>query len=582
MDLLKTYTFKYKKLLFFGLGLGLVSQFFSLLDPQIMRLLIDDYATNFRELSQAQFIQGVGLLLLGLIGVALVSRIAKAFQDYYVNVLTETVGTKMYADGVEHLFALSFSSFENERSGSLLLNLQKARDDSKKFLASLINDVFLSSIAIIFVLIYSYTVNPLIFFTFALLIPVVGITTYFLSKKIKAAQKKIVAQTADLAGSTTETIRNVGLIKSLGLEIQEVKRLNALNEDVLKLELKKVVLLRTLTFIQGTLVNFVRVLILFVTLYLIYQGQITLGEFTIFIFYTFYVFGPLYSLADVLSGYQQAKASNEELERILDIKVSDYELGSHKIDEVQSLELQNVTFNYQGTEVDAVRNISIKIDKVQTVAFVGPSGSGKSTLIKLLVGLYEPTTGNLLVNQNTVEDLDFNSYRKHLGYVSQDTQLFSGTIRDNLLFVKPDATDEELVEILKHAQADALLEKGDAKIGIGLDGKIGETGIKLSGGERQRLAIARSLLRDPEVLIFDEATSALDSLTENEIVKTIELLRKSHPELIMIQVAHRLSTVYNSDQLYVLQKGLVVEQGTHNELLSEDSLYKAMWRQQTS
>ena len=344
MDLLKSYTFKYKKLLFIGLGLGLVSQFFSLLDPQIMRLLIDNYATNFSNFSTAEYVQGVGLLLLGLIGVALVSRTAKAFQDYYVNVLTETVGTRMYADGVEHLFALSFSSFENERSGSLLLNLQKARDDSKKFLASLINDVFLASISILFVLIYSYLVNPLIFFTFALLIPVVGITTYFLSKKIKAAQKKIVAQTADLAGSTTETIRNVGLIKSLGLETQEVKRLNALNEDVLKLELRKVVLLRTLTFIQGTLVNFVRVLVLFVTLYLIYRGSITLGEFTIFIFYTFYVFGPLYSLAGVLSGYQQAKASNEELARILKIEVSDYELGPREIDFVNSLELKNVSF----------------------------------------------------------------------------------------------------------------------------------------------------------------------------------------------------------------------------------------------
>ena len=582
MKLLKEYVFKSKKLLFFALGLALINQLFSLMDPQIMRILIDNYATQFTSFGDNEYIRGVGLWLLALIGVALVSRTAKAFQDYFVNVLTESVGTKIYADGVEHLFALSFSSFENERSGSILLNLEKARDDSKKFLTSIINDIFLGLISVTFVLVYSFVVHPYIGFTFVLLIPVVAITTLSLSKKIRSAQQKIVAQSADLAGSTTETIRNVGLIKSLGLEDQEVKRLNNLNQDVLQLELKKVVLLRTLTFIQGTLVNLVRVLILFVTLYLVSQELITLGEFTIFIFYTFYVFGPLYNLASVFSNYQQAKASNEELERILELPVSDYEKGSRKIKNIKSLAFENLSYSYQGAEEDAVHDISLDIKRSQTVAFVGPSGSGKSTLIKLLVGLYRPGSGELKINNQSVEDLDFKSYRSMIGYVSQDTQLFSGTIRDNLLFIKPEATDEDLENALAQAQAKNLLSRGDDETGRGLDAKIGETGIKLSGGEKQRLAIARALLRDPELLIFDEATSALDSLTEAEIVKTIAALRVSHPELIMVQVAHRLSTISSSDQLYVMQSGSVVEQGTHAELLDQDSLYRAMWRQQTN
>lgn len=582
MMILKKYVLESKKLLLFALVLALLNQMFSLLDPQIMRILIDDYATQFTNFQDAEYVRGIGFWLLALVGVALVSRTAKAFQDYFVNVLTESIGTKLYADGVEHLFALSFSTFENERSGSILLNLEKARDDSKKFLTSLINDVFLALIAIVFVLTYAFFVHPYIGFTFVLLIPVVTITTLALSKKIRAAQQKIVAQTADLAGSTTETIRNVGLIKSLGLEQQEVARLNNLNQDVLELELKKVVLLRTLTFIQGTLVNLVRVLILFVTLYLVSQELITLGEFTIFIFYTFYVFGPLYNLASLFANYQQAKASNEELARILNIPISDYEQGSVKIDGVHNLGLDNATYMYEGANVEAVNSISLEINKGETVAFVGPSGSGKSTLIKLLVGLYQPQIGTLTINGNDVEELNFKSYRSKIGYVSQDTQLFSGTIRDNLLFINPNASDNDLERVLDQAQAKSLLTRGDEVVGQGLDAKIGETGIKLSGGEKQRLAIARALLRDPDLLIFDEATSALDSLTEAEIVKTISRLRATHPDLIMIQIAHRLSTISNSDRLYVLQAGKIVEQGTHQQLLDQDTLYRAMWRQQTS
>lgn len=581
MDLLKRYVFKSKKILIIALILGLVNQLFSLLDPQIMRILIDRYAINFSSFTESGYVQGIGFWLLLLIGTALVSRTAKAFQDYYVNVLSESVGTKMYADSVEHVFSLSFSSFEDERSGSILSKLEKARDDSKKFLSSLINDVFLSLISIIFVLVYSYIVHPYIFLTFALLAPVVAVTTLFLSKKIKEAQARIVRQTADLAGSTTETIRNVGLIKSLGLESQEVKRLNDINQDVLELELEKVVLLRKLTFIQGTLVNFVRVLVLFVNLYLIYLGSITLGEFTIFIFYTFYVFNPLYNLSTVLSNYQQAKASNEELDKILALPQSDYESGNRSIDNIKNIKLERGSYRYSNSDNFAVDNITLHASQGETVALVGPSGSGKSTIIKLLVGLYQPTQGKLLINEESVQGIDFTSYRSNIGYVSQETQLFSGTIRENLQFVDPEANDQALIHSLTQARADHLLDRGDVKAGLGLDAKIGETGIKLSGGEKQRLAIARALLRKPDLLIFDEATSALDSITEQEIVETIRSIRKFNPNLIIIQIAHRLSTITHSDRIYVLKHGSVVEQGNHQQLINQDSLYRAMWRQQT-
>lgn len=582
MALLWKYVKKYKRLLVWALILAAINQFFSLLDPQLFRIIVDRYATDPSSFTSNEFAWGVGFLLLGIVAVAFISRTAKAFQDYFVNSVSQSIGTKMYADGVEHVFGLSYEVFEDERSGSILLNLQKARDDARIFIAQSIDVVFLALLGMVFVIGYAFYVHYWIALSFILLIPIVGTTTFLLSVRIKKAQGQIVKESADLSGSTTETLRNVGLVKSLGLESQEVSRLNNVNERLLDLELKKIVLIRKLVFIQGTMVNAVRVLILFVSLFLIWQGLISLGEFMTFIFYTFYVFNPLYSLGDVVSAYQESKASMAELSRILALNRSAYEDGGEKINKVTSVSFEGVDYRYKSAESPALHNISLFFKQGKTLALVGPSGSGKSTLVKLLVGLYRPSEGEIKINGMLASEVDFDSYRKRLGLVRQETELFAGTIRDNLKFVKPDATDEELVKVMKEASAETLLHRGSKEVGFGLDAKIGEAGIKLSGGERQRLAIARALLRNPDLLIFDEATSSLDSMTEKEITDTIEKIRGENPNLMMLIIAHRLSTVTSADSIHVLSKGEVVECGRHDELVQKRGLYSALWKQQTS
>ncbi len=213
--------------------------------------------------------------------------------------------------------------------------------------------------------------------------------------------------------------------------------------------------------------------------------------------------------------------------------------------------------------------------KGETVAFVGPSGSGKTTLVKLLVGLYKPREGIIYYNNIEAEQIDFDELRTQIGFVTQDTQLFSGTIRENLLFVNPNATDEECLEVLEKSAAQSLMARADK----GLDTLIGEGGVKVSGGEKQRLSIARALLRRPNLLVFDEATSALDSLTEEDITETIKEISASQ-HLITILIAHRLSTVMHADRIYVLEKGRIVESGSHEYLVELKGLYYAMWRQQ--
>jgi ATP-binding cassette subfamily B protein len=242
---------------------------------------------------------------------------------------------------------------------------------------------------------------------------------------------------------------------------------------------------------------------------------------------------------------------------------------------IESLQFNNVTFKHQTAAHNAITKISFDVQMGETVAFVGPSGSGKTTLMKLLVGLYRPQDGTILYNGIDENSIDFEDLRNQIGFVTQDTQLFSGTIKENLMFVNPLATDDELTDVLNKASCQRLLARAEK----GLDTMIGEGGLKLSGGEKQRLSIARALLRKPKLLIFDEATSALDSITEEEITSTIRDI-SSHKTQITILIAHRLSTIMHADKIYVLEGGEVVETGTHHALLEEKGLYYAMWRQQ--
>jgi ATP-binding cassette subfamily B protein len=239
------------------------------------------------------------------------------------------------------------------------------------------------------------------------------------------------------------------------------------------------------------------------------------------------------------------------------------------------LQFSGVSFKHQTASHKAIDNISFTAKQGETIAFVGPSGSGKSTLMKLLVGLYRPQEGKILYNNLDETEIHFDDLRNQIGFVTQDTNLFSGTIKENLLFVNPTVSDELLNDVLAKASCTNLLQRAEN----GLDTVIGEGGLKLSGGEKQRLSIARALLRKPHLLIFDEATSALDSLTEEEITNTIRDI-SNQKEQITILIAHRLSTIMHADKIYVLEKGDVVEQGNHEKLLEEKGLYYAMWRQQ--
>lgn len=576
MKLLYAYLKKHKLLLFFALLMATINICFSLSDSIITGKLMQDCGVGIAKYkgNEIGFIKSVGFWLGLSLGAAMISRITKNFQDYFTNIVIQRTGAEMYTDGIKKSLDLPYVDFEDQSSGQTLSKLQKARTDSEKLITLSISLIFQTIIGFIFVIVYISQIDYRIAFVFVITAPIIAYISSFLGKKIKAVSRTIVMQTNSLAGSTTESLRNIELVKSLGLTAQEEGRLNSNTHKILQLEIQKIRFIRSLSFIQGTTVHFMRTCVVFALYYFLFSEKIVVGDLLTMVFFTFFIFNPLQELSAFIIAKNETKVSMENFEQLLNAK-SEYkpETPEH-FGKINSLVFSNVSFQHKSAKQPAVENINFNIKQGETVAFVGPSGAGKTTLVKLLVGLYQPAIGHVLYNGIDSKAIDILELRQQLGFVTQDAQLFSGTIRENLLFVKPEATDEEILNALQRASCSNLLTRAEN----GLDSTIGEGGIKISGGEKQRLSIARAILRNPNLLIFDEATSALDSITEEEINSTIRNI--SDENRITVLIAHRLSTIMHADKIFVLEQGKIIEQGKHEDLLVEKGLYYAMWRQQ--
>ncbi len=585
MQILFEYLKPYKWRLFLALLLAAINQVFSLLDPTIFGRIVDFISTsgtlNKRgyiinsTLTQADFLSKVGWLLGASIGVAMVSRVAKSFQDYVVNVIVQKFGAKVFTDGLQHSMRLPYQDFADQRSGETLSILQKVRQDCSQFIGYFINVLFPIIVGVIFLISITISIHWSLLVVYLVGIVILSFLVGQLSKKIKSIQKNIVKETASLAGSTTESLRNIELIKSLGLTQQEVLRLNTNTYKILGLELSKVKRVRSIAFLQGTTVHFLRICILFILTWLVFGGKLTTGQLISMQFYSFFIFGPLQELGSIITSYREAETSINNFDTLMKKAVDPKPDNPIEVGHINSLDFYGIAFQHATATYKAIENISFSVKNGETIAFVGPSGAGKSTLVKLLVGLYRPQEGTIYYNGKQGNDIDFDELRGQIGFVTQDTQLFSGTIKENLIFAAPTASDEDLTDALNKASCEGLLSRAEN----GLDTVIGEGGLKLSGGEKQRLSIARALIRKPHLLIFDEATSALDSLTEEAITNTIRAI-SSQKDQITVMIAHRLSTIMHADRIYVLEKGKITETGSHNDLLAEKGLYYAMWRQQ--
>jgi ATP-binding cassette subfamily B protein len=550
-----------------------VQQLLQLAEPQILRVILDRYVLRATSVEPAVFFRGVMLLVALSIAVAFFWRLARTTQEYWITLIARRVGASLYATSVAHSLLLPFREHEDRRSGELLQKVDKARSDAELALTNAVK-VYLAVFAVVAVTIYAATIHWLLA---ALLIAIIGSLLVFLlivSRPIRAEQRKITHATAGLSGATTEALRNLEIVKSLGIEEQEISRLREANERILALEERKLRLVRILSFTEGTIVSVGRALLLMVMAWLAYRKLVTPGQLVTLFFYSLQIFYPLLMIGPIAARAQETRATFDALGDALSEAPEAKFTDDGRLAPIRTVRLRDVTLRYPSVEHPALRNIDVELRAGETVAFVGPSGAGKSSIVKLLVGLYPPTEGAIELNGIDARDINIDVIRRRIALVTQDPFLFAGTIRENLLLVDPDASDAQCMNAIARAAATPILERG----GKGLDTRIGESGLRLSGGERQRIAIARALMRNPEVIVFDEATSNLDSITERTITSTIRDL--SDTSRITVLIAHRLATVAHADRIFVLEGGAITDHGTHAELLSRGGTYASMWHEQ--
>ena len=563
------------RLVALALLLAAISQVLALVDPIIFGKLIDEYATKKGIRPDDELVRGA-LGLLGIaVAVALGSRAARALQDYVTRMVVQRFGTQLFNDGLRQTMRLNFQEYEDARTGETLALLMRLRTDTERLINSMINVLFASVIGLAFLLWYAVTKSWLLVPVFLIGLVVLGGLSGLLSRQIRSQQRSINRETTRNAGFITESLRNVALIKSLGLTFREVRRMHAKTEEIFALEMAKVKRIRWLSFLQGATLSLLKLSVLFVLLWLIFRNVLSTGELIAMQFISVAILGPLQELGTIILAWREASASLTNYDELMAKPVERRPPDAVPLGPIETLRFDDVVFRHRGATENSIDGVSFSAKLGDTLAFVGPSGSGKSTLVKLLLGLYRPDAGAILFNDIDARRIRYNEARRQVGYVTQETTLFAGTVRENLLFVRPDATDAEMQQALAQAQASALV----ARLPQGLDTMIGESGYKLSGGERQRLSIARALLRQPRLLIFDEATSALDSLTEQQVTDTVREVSRGSQQ-IGILIAHRLSTILHASVIYVLERGCIVEHGTHDELLAHKGLYYAMWRQQ--
>lgn len=575
MKIIWKYLKPFKGLLFLAMGLAAIAQVLELVDPIIFGKIIDLYAVNTDGRTEQELISGAVRLLALAVGVALLARLARAFNEYVTRLVVQKFGLSVFDEGLKQTLRLPYHEFEETSSGHVLSVLQKVRHDNERFITSFISTLFTTFVGVAFLIWYSVTKSWLLIPVFLIGVVLLGGLTGMLSRKIRTIQRSVVKETNKMSGSITESLRNIELVKSMGLTWPEIRRLKGFTRKIFDLEISKVKKIRSLTFLQSSVLLVLRESILFILLWLIFRNMLTTGELITMQFISTRILYPLQDLGSIILTYREAEASLQIFNELMKKEPEYRPEEPVQIGDIENLCFDHVTFRYKKAETDAIEDLSFRAARGDSIAFVGPSGCGKSTLVKLLVGLYSPTKGTIYYDDIAAKDIRFNQMRRQLGFVTQDTQLFSGTIRENLQFVKPDATDEQIYDALTRASAIKLVESSPK----GLDTLLGEGGKMVSGGEKQRLAIARALIRDPRILIFDEATSALDSITEEEITRTLREVSAGKQQ-ITLMIAHRLSTIMHADLIYVLEKGKIIEEGTHDILLSRKGLYYAMWRQQ--
>ncbi|HCY8731545.1 TPA: SAV1866 family putative multidrug efflux ABC transporter [Staphylococcus aureus] len=562
----------YKYRIFATIIVGIIKFGIPMLIPLLIKYAIDGVINNHalttdEKVHHLTIAIGIALFIFVIVRPP-IEFIRQYLAQWTSNKILYDIRKKLY----NHLQALSARFYANNQVGQVISRVINDVEQTKDFILTGLMNIWLDCITIIIALSIMFFLDVKLTLAALFIFPFYILTVYVFFGRLRKLTRERSQALAEVQGFLHERVQGISVVKSFAIEDNEAKNFDKKNTNFLTRALKHTRWNAYSFAAINTVTDIGPIIVIGVGAYLAISGSITVGTLAAFVGYLELLFGPLRRLVASFTTLTQSFASMDRVFQLID---EDYDIkngvGAQPIEIKQGrIDIDHVSFQYNDNEAPILKDINLSIEKGETVAFVGMSGGGKSTLINLIPRFYDVTSGQILIDGHNIKDFLTGSLRNQIGLVQQDNILFSDTVKENILLGRPTATDEEVVEAAKMANAHDFI----MNLPQGYDTEVGKRGVKLSGGQKQRLSIARIFLNNPPILILDEATSALDLESESIIQEALDVLSKDRTTLI---VAHRLSTITHADKIVVIENGHIVETGTHRELIAKQGAYEHLY-----
>lgn len=558
----------YKKVFFADMFFAFLGAVTTLILPLIIRYVTGTLVYEPRNV----MLEGVAICAVIMVVLVLI----QCYSNYYIANYGHVMGAKIEYDMRNEIFGhfqkLSFSFYDNQKVGQLMSRITNDLFDITELLHHGPEEIVISTIKLIGSFVVLMIINPKLALAAFAIIPIMIVYAYTLNRKMKRAFKNNRAKVADINAGIEDNLSGIRVVKSFANEDIEQQKFIAGNDRFLASKKDSYLYMGRYHSGLGAFVTMITVIVMVTGAILLNDGSLKTTDLFTFLLYISNFTEPVKTLINFAEQFQNGMTGYE---RFLDIMAIEPEIkDSENAIDIKKVEgrvsFENVSFKYEADLENVLTNVNLKVDKGEYVALVGSSGAGKTTLCSLIPRFYEVSEGSIKVDDTDIRDIKLKCLRQNIGVVQQDVYLFVGSVNENIRYGKPDATDEEIIEAAKSANAhDFIMGLPD-----GYDTYIGQRGVKLSGGQKQRLSIARVFLKNPPILIFDEATSALDNESERVVQESLEKLAKNRTTFV---IAHRLSTIRNAKRILVLTENGIEEQGTHEELIEMNGIYKALY-----